>query len=276
MNLQLHSQATTDGQLVGVTPDAAGWKYLDFAALRLRAGNSVTEATGDREVALVLLGGVCDIESSAGSWTNVGRRAHVFAGRPFTVYLPIQTTYTIRAKTDLEVGRCAARAEVAHPARLIRPDEVEIEVRGGANITRQISHIIKPEFAAQRLLVVEVYTPSGNWSSYPPHKHDELRLPHEVILEETYYYRISTASGFAMQRLYTEDGTLDEAFVCRDGDLVLIPRGYHPVCAAPGSQVYYLNALAGDVHSMAASDDPDLAWIRGTWATASKDIDLVQ
>jgi len=276
--MQYHksSRSTREGVLVGVTPDEAGWSYLDFQSLRLLAGTTSDGSTGEREVAFVVLGGICSVATSEGSWERIGGRADVFSGRPYTVYLPPHTSYTITAHGDVEIGCCAARAEQRHPARLIRPEDVDIEIRGGGNATRQISHIIKPDFPAQRLLVVEVYTPSGNWSSYPPHKHDEQHPPHEVVLEETYYYRVSTPSGFALQRIYTAERDIDQAFVCGDGDLLLIPRGYHPVCAAPGCQVYYLNTLAGDIHSMAASDDPDLAWIRETWTNAEKKIDLVR
>jgi 5-deoxy-glucuronate isomerase len=148
---------------------------------------------------------------------------------------------------------------------LVRPEDVEIEVRGAGNATRQINHIVKPEFPAERLLVVEVFTPSGNWSSYPPHKHDEDRPPGEVVLEETYYFRTADPSAFAVQRLYSPRHDLDVTATVRDGDLMLVPWGYHTTAAAHGYDLYYLNALAGDRRSMASADDPALAWIRGAW-----------
>jgi 5-deoxy-glucuronate isomerase len=146
-----------------------------------------------------------------------------------------------------------------------------VEVRGSGNATRQITHIIPPEFAAHRLLVVEVSTPAGNWSSYPPHKHELERLPIENDLEEVYAYRFAAPEGFGVQRLYTRDGSLDETWTVRDGDVVLVPRGYHPFCAAHGYHGYYLNALAAEQRSMAAEDDPDLAWTRDTWADMERD-----
>jgi 5-deoxy-glucuronate isomerase len=151
---------------------------------------------------------------------------------------------------------------------LVRPEDVEIEVRGAGNATRQINHIVKPEFPAERLLVVEVFTPAGNWSSYPPHKHDEDHPPGEVVLEETYYFR---TDGWAVQRLYSPRHDLDLTETVRDGDLMLVPYGYHTTAAAHGYDLYYLNALAGDRRSMAAADDPDLAWIRGAWAELEPD-----
>jgi len=223
----------------------------------------------------VVLGGRCSVESTAGSWFNFGGRAHVFAGMPTALYLPIETSFTVSAETDCEIALCFSRAEEKYPARLIVPDEVEVEVRGGANATRQINHILKPEFPAHRLLLVEVYTPSGNWSSYPPHKHDVHDPPDEVDLEEIYYYKIDRPEGYAIQRVYTADGRLDETLTVRDGELVLIPEGYHPVVAAHGYNVYYLNALAGSARSMAASDDPAYAWVRQAWREQDPRVPLV-
>lgn len=254
------------GVVVSVNPERAGWRYISFEVRRLRAGEKLSAETGDNETALVMLGGQCDVESTAGTWQGLGRRETVFDGLPFSLYLPRRTAYAVRAKTALEVASCSARAEQDFPARLVRPEDVEVEIRGGKNVTRQISHVLKPEFPAHRLLIVEVYTPSGNWSSYPPHKHDKDNFPHENKLEEIYYYKISQPEGFAIQRLYTGDGRTDEALILRDNDLVLVREGYHPVVAGPGYHCYYLNVLAGDVRSMQAADDPAYAWVRETWA----------
>ena len=222
-----------------------------------------------------MLGGTCSVESSSGTWRHVGKRPNVFAGMPYAVYLPIHTEYTVSAETDCELALCSSRAEESHPARLIAPEDVELEVRGGGNATRQINHIIKPEFDAQRLLIVEVYTPSGNWSSYPPHKHDVHNPPAEVDLEEMYYYKIDRPEGYAIQRLYFANRSIDTALVVRDGELVLVPEGYHPVVAAHGYNVYYLNVLAGSARSMAASDDPDYEWVRQEWREKDPRVPLV-
>lgn len=253
------------GETMLVTPESSGFEYLTFSARRLARGESFSGETGNNEMGLVLLGGRCSVESSAGSWMNLGGRAHVFKGLPYTLYLPIETSFTVEAETDCDLAFCFCRAEQKFPARLITPDDVEVEVRGGANATRQINHILMPEFPAQRLLIVEVYTPSGNWSSYPPHKHDVHNPPAEVDLEEIYYYKVSHPDGYAIQKVYTPDRRIDATLTVRDGELVLIPEGYHPVVAAHGYDVYYLNALAGSARSMAASDDPAYAWVRETW-----------
>jgi 5-deoxy-glucuronate isomerase len=251
--------------MMTVLPETVGFEYLTFRARKLARGEVFHDHTSANELGLVLLGGHCSVESPAGSWQALGSRADVFSGMPTALYLPIQTEFTLTAVSDCELAFCYCRAEEQYPARLITPDQIEIEVRGGGNATRQINHIIKPEFAAQRLLVVEVYTPSGNWSSYPPHKHDVHNPPAEVDLEEIYYYKIDKPAGYAIQKVYTPDRRLDATLTVRDGELVLIPEGYHPVVAAHGYNVYYLNALAGSARSMAASDDPDYAWVRAEW-----------
>lgn len=268
--------AHPSGETLAVLPAQTGFDYLTFRARKLAPGEAFTGQTGANELGLVLLGGRCAVESSAGSWSALGSRTDVFSGLPTALYLPIHTEFTIRAESACELAFCYCRAEERFPARLIRPADVEVEVRGGANATRQINHIIKPEFQAHRLLVVEVYTPSGNWSSYPPHKHDVHNPPDEVDLEEVYYYKIDKPDGYAIQKVYSADRRIDATLTVRDGELVLIPEGYHPVVAAHGYNVYYLNALAGSARSMAASDDPAYAWVRAEWQETDPRVPLVK
>jgi 5-deoxy-glucuronate isomerase len=252
------------GDWDAVTPERAGWRYLSF---RVETGSFIGQ-TGDEEICLVALAGSSLVDVDGESW-ELGRRANVFAGMPSALYLPRETAYKVEG--DAELAVCGALCERRREPVFIAPEEVEIEVRGAGNATRQINHIVKPEFPAERLLVVEVFTPSGNWSSYPPHKHDEERPPEEVILEETYYYRAEHPEAFAVQRLYSPRHELDLTVTVRDGDLMLVPYGYHTTCAAHGYDLYYLNALAGDRRSMAASDDPQLAWIRAAWERLEQD-----
>jgi 5-deoxy-glucuronate isomerase len=253
------------GTVMDVAAKKVGFDFLDLQVRRLLEGDTFKGATNSNELGIVAIGGRFHLESSQGNWRNVGGRENVFRGMPWTIYLPIHADFTVTAITDCDLAFCYCRAERAFPAALIQPSDVRVEVRGGANATRQINHILTPEFPADRLLIVEVYTPSGNWSSYPPHKHDVHSPPEEVDLEELYYYRIDRAEGYAIQRVYTRDRRLDETITVRDGDLVLIPEGYHPVVAAHGYNIYYLNVLAGSARSMAASDDPDYRWVRDTW-----------
>jgi 5-deoxy-glucuronate isomerase len=171
------------------------------------------------------------------------------------------------------VAITSSKAKRSFPVQFIAPDDIEVEIRGAGNAARQISHIVKPEFAADNLLVVEVFTPSGNWSSFPPHKHDIEDMPRETILEEIYYYRINKPDGFGLQRLYTADGSFDHAWVIKDGDLLLVTEGYHAFAVAHGYTGYYLNILAGpaDLRSMQPSDDPAYAWVRSTWTDEMND-----
>jgi 5-deoxy-glucuronate isomerase len=274
--------AANSGELITVTPESAGWEYTGLQVRALSAGEVWTTTTGPDEVALVPLGGRCSVAIGGGYLWEIGERENVFAGKPWAVYVPRQTDYEVTALTAVELAICATRAEETHSPRVIRPDDVEVEIRGAGNAARQINHIVKPEFPAHRLLVVEVFTPSGNWSSYPPHKHDVSNLPAEADLEEIYYYRIDPPDGFGLQRLYTADGRIDHAYVIRDGDLLLVPEGYHVFAVAQGYTGYYLNVLAGNepIRTMQPIDDPAYAWVRKTWhdeqnegASSWRDID---
>ncbi len=242
-----------------------GFHFLNFCSRRMTRNDRVEEDTGDRELGIVLLGGKCSVESSRGTWTNIGRRPNVFSGMPYALYLPIGTHFTVSTETECEIAFCYCRAERYFPPKLVTPADVDVEIRGAGNATRQINGIFKPHFPADRLIVVEVYTPSGNWSSYPPHKHDVHNPPSEVDLEEIYYYQIDRPEGFAIQKVYNTDRSIDETITVRNGEMVLIPEGYHPVVAAHGYNAYYLNALGGSARSLAASDDPQYAWVRQTW-----------
>jgi len=252
------------GEWEQVSPESARWSYLHFG---VRSAPFAAE-TDDVEVALVVLGGRCTVEAEGESW-SLGGRGSVFEGMPWALYLPRETAY--RVEGDAEVAICGARCDRRREPVLVRPEDVEVEVRGAGNATRQINHILEPDFPAERLLVVEVFTPAGNWSSYPPHKHDEDRDPDEVVLEETYYFRTAAPEAFAVQRLYSPRHGVDVTETVRDGDLMLVPFGYHTTAAAHGYDLYYLNALAGDRRSMAAADDPALAWVRRSWAGLDPD-----
>ncbi len=256
--------------------ESFGYEYLSFQTRKIAAGRSYEGSIDHQELGIVVLGGVCSVKSSRGEWHKVGGRKSVFDGLPYTVYLPVHTTFTVTAETDCDLAFCYCRAEEEYPARLITPDEVSIEIRGGGNATRQIHDMIPPSFPAHRLIVVEVFTPAGNWSSYPPHKHDVHNPPGEVDLEEIYYYRIDKPEGYAIQKLYTPDRRIDETLTVRDGELVLVKEGYHPVVAAHGYNVYYLNALAGTARSLAASDDPQYAWVRGEWREKDPRLPIVK
>jgi len=258
-----------------VQAETPGFEYLTFRVHTIKPHEGIEGDTADSELGLVLLGGRCSVLSSRGEWKGIGRRKNVFSGLPYALYLPVETRYTITAETDCDLAFCSCRAQELYAPKLITPADIEIEIRGAGNATRQINKIIRPEFPAHRLLVVEVYTPGGNWSSYPPHKHDKHNPPDEVDLEEIYYYRIERPEGYAIQKVYTADRHLDETITVCDGEMVMVPEGYHPVVAAHGYNVYYLNVLAGSARSMAASDDPQFVWVRETWRDKDPRVPLV-
>jgi 5-deoxy-glucuronate isomerase len=253
-----------------------GCEFLSFANRKLKQGQTYEAKIAGVELGIVVLGGICSVISSAGEWKRIGGRATVFDGLPYTLYLPPGTGFSISADTDCDLAFCYCRADQMHPARLVTPNQVGIEIRGGGNATRQINSMLPPEFPAQRLLIVEVFTPSGNWSSFPPHKHDVHNPPSEVDLEELYYFRMERPEGFAVQKVYTADRRIDETITVRDGEMVVVPEGYHPVVAAHGYNIYYLNSLAGSARSLAASDDPDLAWVRDSWIDKDPRLPMVK
>ena len=248
---------------------------------RFGKGDQWSHDTGECEAVLVVLGGTCSVSSNRGEWAKIGRRANVFDGMPYALYLPRQTQFTLKAVTDeLEVAHCWVPTDEDHPPRLVKPADSQIEIRGGHNATRQINSIIPPGFDCHRIVCCEVFTPGGNWSSYPPHKHDTHRVDEEgqVIeadLEEFYYYKIARPKGYALQRIYTDDRSIDAAVVAHDNDVVLVPEGYHPVSAAYGYDCYYLNFLCGSAQSLACVDDPDYAWVKETWTVRDPRVPIV-
>ncbi|MBO8141469.1 MAG: 5-deoxy-glucuronate isomerase [Firmicutes bacterium] len=259
MAARLHIKPETGPTPIRVAPEEAGWRYVGFSVHRLPAGGSVRDETGDREVALVILSGRATVASDAGTWAGIGERPDVFSGLPWAVYLPPGMRYEIRAETDLEWARGSAPAQRGEQARLIRPDDVEVVDRGSGSARRRIHNILMGNGPAERLLVVEVLTPGGNWSSFPPHKHDTHRPPEETYLEEVYYHRLRPAGAFALQRVYTDDGSVDVAIAVGDGDAVLVPRGYHPVASPPGVDLYYLNVMAGPERDWRFFIDPEFS-----------------
>lgn len=255
-----------DGRVLRITPESAGWSYVGFEVYKLKPGERLERETEDKEYGLVLLSGRAHISTRHEKYESIGRRMSVFEKTPpYTVYVPSDDRFEVEAITELELAVCTAPGKGTYPARLIRPEEVQIEIRGKGHAQRLIHPLLPEGQPADSLLLVEVFTPNGHWSSYPPHKHDEDRLPAESYLEETYYHRVEPSHGFAIQRVYTDDRSLDETLVVKDGDAVLVPRGYHPVAAPPGYEVYYLNVMAGPHRTWKFTNDPDHEWIFQEW-----------
>lgn len=247
-----------------ITPQNAGWRYVGFELNRLNDGETLTGDAGERETCIVVVTGRADISAGGEAFGLVGERMDVFDGKPWSVYVPGGARYAIRAQGSCEIALCSAPAVEPRPARLISPDDVAEETRGKGTNTRHVRNIL-PDTSpiASSLLVVEVITPGGNWSSYPPHKHDTDDYPNETLLEETYYHRFKRGNGFGFQRIYTEDGSLDETMAFGHGDVVLAPRGYHPVGAPHGFDLYYLNVMAGPRRAWKFSFPKDHAFL--TW-----------
>lgn len=260
--LQRATAPAADGLIQSITPESAHWRYVGFEAYSLKPGQTVSRRTGDREVCIVLVTGKADVSAGGHSWPTIGERMSVFEDkRPYAVYVPAGDTYAVTAMTDLEIGVCSAPGRDGRPARLIPPEAVAYHTRGAGTNLRHIYDILPDTAPADSLLVVEVVTPPGHWSSYPPHKHDTDAMPEESYLEETYYHRIDPPHGFAVQRVYTDDGLLDETMAVHDHDVVMVPRGYHPVGAPHGYSLYYLNTMAGPKRAWRFRTAPSHEWL---------------
>lgn len=240
--------ATPGQPMVAISPDTAGWRHISFRSYRMPPGTVMQGDTEVRETALIVLGGICTMKAGDQVWDQVGRRANVWERiPPCTLLLPPNTPFNVTSQTDVHLAVAAAPAPEgrAIPPRLITPEQVAKETRGEGNTSRFIHHLLPDCEPAASLLLTEVYTPAGNWSSFPPHKHDSEEPPRESYLEEIYYYQLNPIEGFAFQRIYTPDRDLDQVLAPDHGDVVLVPRGYHPVAVPPGCECYYLNVMAG-------------------------------
>lgn len=242
-------------QVHRITPQSAGWRYVGFEVFDLAPGQTLERRLPDREQCLVLLSGTASVRVAGEDFGALGARASPFAGKPFAVYVPPRAEVQLTAESHCELAVGLAPAVGRFRARLIRPDEVQEDVRGSGTNTRYVYDVLPEGAEAESLLVVEVRTPGGHWSSYPPHKHDSA-AGGESQLEEIYYHRLSRPGGFAFQRVFTDDRSLDETMAVEDRDLVLVPRGHHPVSAPHGFDLYYLNVMAGPVRRWRISYAP--------------------
>lgn len=261
----LHAKPThtnDDGCIQCITPESAGWEYVGFEVFKLEAGQSLNQLTESKEVCIVLMAGKASIKTSQYEWKDLGLRKSPFDEiPPYAVYLPPNDEFTIDAVTEVEIALCKAPALGKFPTRLITPDDCALEIRGEGSNQRKVCNILFGNMDAEKLLVVEVITPNGNWSSYPPHKHDSQTPDKETLLEETYYHRLNPPQGFAFQRVYTDDRSLDETITVEDSSVVMVPEGYHPVGAAHGYDLYYLNVMAGPERKWIFRNDPEHEWI---------------
>lgn len=251
------------GKVHQITPATASWRYVGFSLYKLRLGDKIEEKTESNEIILVIVEGKAKISGDGRDWGTLGDRMSVFERTaPHCLYLPNGTDWQAEAETDCVIAVCAAPGHGGHEARKIGPDEITLTERGKGTNTRYINNIAMEDADfCDSLLVTEVFTPAGHWSSYPSHRHDEDDYPRITYLEETYYHRLNPANGFGLQRVYTDDGKLDETMAVSDGDVVLVPRGHHP-CGAPyGFEMYYLNVMAGPLRKWRFVPAPEVEWI---------------
>ena len=248
--------------VLDVTRESANWQYLAFRIVRISGQQVYLHQTEGTELALVPLEGAGTVQTSAGDFAL--SRASVFVEKPSVLYLPPGQEFGVISEDSFEFAIGAAPAEGRYPLRLFTPDEIRAEVRGGGAARRQVHHTLAHPLPAERLILYEVYVPGGAWSGYPPHCHDGYGgSPH---LDETYYFRTEPANGVALHRNYRRDSDFEEIFAVRDRDLVLVTQGFHSTAAAPGSNLYFLNYLAGELidddRVTPPYDDPDYAWLK--------------
>ncbi|HEY6868673.1 MAG TPA: 5-deoxy-glucuronate isomerase, partial [Novosphingobium sp.] len=250
------------GRVLAITPQSANWHYVGFEVRRLGPGQTVSIAFPARELCVMVLTGTADLAAGDAVFANLGGRTSVFEDRaPGAVYLPAGLAAEIRATTACEIALCSAPGSGAGIARVIDGERMSLEHRGQGTNARRVRNILPETEPAESLLITEVLTPGGHWSSYPPHRHDEDAGEAMTLLEETYYHRMDPPQGFAFQRVYTDDRSLDETICVHDGDVVLVPRGYHPVGAPHGYDLYYLNVMAGPRRKWVFHNDPAHDWL---------------
>lgn len=251
-----------DGSVLEVTPESAGWKHVGFKMVHLNDGQTYEGGQDGRETCLVLVTGTASVTAGDHVFAAIGGRKTPFEDKaPGAVYVPAGVRYSVTANGKAEVAICTAPGKGGGEARQIGSGDMSREVRGAGTNTRYVRNILPETQPAEGLLVVEVITPGGHWSSYPPHKHDTATPAEETALEETYYHRLNPSQGFAIQRVYTDDRSIDETVSVEDGDVVMVPRGYHPVGAAHGYDLYYLNVMAGPKRNWIFRNDPVHDWI---------------
>jgi 5-deoxy-glucuronate isomerase len=250
------------GRIVHVTPASAGWTYVGFDLVALGKGERYEGDDAKNETCLTLISGRARVSADGKDFGALGERMTPFEGKPWSVYAPAGAAWSVTAEGPAVLAVCTSPGKPrARPPRLIGPEQCTQETRGRGTNVRHVTNILPETADADSLLVVEVITPGGHTSSYPPHKHDRDEPPRETLLEETYYHRINPPQGFAFQRVYTDDRSLDEAIVIEDGDVTLVPKGYHPCAATHGYDLYYLNVMAGPVRQWRFYNEPAHQWL---------------
>lgn len=262
MSLLFKAGEISKNRRIELFPENTPLKQISFSILVLEKGEFIDLCHKDHETAVIVLSGKISVEGSGISTASLGERDSVFGGKACALYLPPGCKVLISAVEVVELAISQAYSSATNlRAKIVTPEKVVTKSVGKDNWSRSVNVIMGPEFPADKMVIGETYNPPGNWSSSPPHKHDEHNPPHESLHEELYYYRVYPSQGFGIQRIYTEDEAIDECHTVRDGDVIVIPRGYHPVVAGPGYQLYYLWILAGSERQTAWQEDPNHSWI---------------
>lgn len=251
-----------EGRVIDITPSSAGWRYVGFEVRKLMPNQAFSLRFADRETCVMVLTGSADITAGGEIYQALGGRLSVFDdAAPGAVYIPAGVDWSVRSIDASEIAICTAPGTGAVETRRIGAESMSREHRGQGTNARSVRNILPETEPAESLLITEVLTPGGHWSSYPPHRHDEDDGSAMTLLEETYYHRLNPPQGFAFQRVYTDDRSLDETVHVEDGDVVLVPRGYHPVGAPHGYDLYYLNVMAGPRRQWIFHNDPAHDWL---------------
>ena len=237
-------------------------ELTEFGIINLKQGECYNSDTGNNEVAFIILGGQCSVCGNGFAFENLGKRKNVFDGKPYTVYIPCGKNYEIKADSDVEIAWTASSSDLDVEAYIITPEQVKEVNIGKDSYERDAYLMLTDEFASKHLFIGEAFVGSGKHASYPPHRHDFDSLPEEVDMEEIYFFRFDPKQGYGIQKIYTDDRSLDETYTVEENDTTLIPEGYHPVINAPGYTMYYLWIMAGRNHRKFQSViDPNHKWV---------------
>lgn len=242
-------------------PGDAGMKHLSFGMIALSSGQTHRLEACDLETALVLLKGAALVSGGGLSRQAIGPRKDLFGDKPWTVLLPARNACNVEATADCEIAVSQAPSTQTGPALLIPPEKVKEVSLGKPGFQRRALMMVTEEVPADYLFIGEAIVPPANWASYPPHRHDYNDLPHEVDMEEIYYFRFDRPQGFGIQKIYTDNRSIDETYTVQDHHIVLIPEGYHPVATAPGYSMHYLWVMAGKNRRFLSRPDPDHSWV---------------
>ena len=265
------------GRVLHVTPESAGWGHVEFGVVEVNSAMPWSGMATDRETAIVPLAGEGWVVVGDGDMEVELSRESVFTQMASIVYLPPGTPYRIESEIGLRASVGSAPAEGRYPVRVFEPSEMRIEIRGGGQAYRQVVHSLSHPLPAERLILYEVYVPRGTWSGWPPHCHDGR--DGSPYLEEVYYFRLDRPEGYAIHRNWRDDEGYDDAMVVTDGDVALVPKGYHTSVACPGSNMYFLNYLAGELQDDERRTPPcfmaEHTWIESDWTAGEWGLPVV-